>query len=219
MNGSAVLPKAKVNLNGQAIGRKGGLTRRRLIDATVALLETNRLRDLRVAEIARDAGTSPATFYVYFPDVSDAVLAALEENTQSIPALMSLVNADWSNGDAVTRAGEIVRGYLDYWADHNALFRVRNLAADEGDVRFMNARADATRELMFSIRDALERSREAGWISADLDPDSTSGVIVAMMERVAAVQFYYDRDSLDRDEMIHSTAYIIARLFAPTASK
>ena len=54
-----------------------------MMDATGVLLETVAYRDLKVVDIAREAGTSPATFYQYFPDVEAAMLAmaaALGEN-------------------------------------------------------------------------------------------------------------------------------------------
>jgi AcrR family transcriptional regulator len=178
-------------------------------------LTTTRLRDLRVAEIARDAGTSPATFYVYFPDVSDAVLAAIEETSQSLPELLALADDEWADGDPVKRASSIVRGYVDHWAAHNALFRVRNLAADEGDMRFMAARAEATKELLQAFARAADRAEANGWLPAGTSGSATAGVVMAMLERVAAVQFYYNSDTLHRDAMIHSAALMISRMFAP----
>jgi hypothetical protein len=57
---------ARYNHYGQKIGSKGERTRQTLIDVTVDLLETHGLRDVSVADVARVAKTSPATFYVYF---------------------------------------------------------------------------------------------------------------------------------------------------------
>ncbi len=51
--------------------RKRHRTRRRLIAATAEVLERHGLERLRVADIAIVAGTSPATFYVYFTDRAD----------------------------------------------------------------------------------------------------------------------------------------------------
>ena len=51
-----------VAIDGRALGRRGALTRRRLLKATAELLETHGIRDLRVVDIAREVGTSPATF-------------------------------------------------------------------------------------------------------------------------------------------------------------
>ena len=62
-------------LDGRPIGKRGAQTRRKLLDATSSLLETHGSRDLHVVEIARAVGAAPATFYQYFRDVEDAVLA------------------------------------------------------------------------------------------------------------------------------------------------
>ncbi|MEZ5320950.1 MAG: helix-turn-helix domain-containing protein [Microthrixaceae bacterium] len=43
------------------------------------LLRSVNYRDLKVTDIAREAGTSPATFYQYFGDVEAAVLALAEQ--------------------------------------------------------------------------------------------------------------------------------------------
>src|SRR5262245_41368557 len=66
-------------LDGRSLGPRGVETRRRLLDATRVLLETHGVRDLRVVDIAREVGTSPATFYQYFRDVEEAVLALAAE--------------------------------------------------------------------------------------------------------------------------------------------
>nr|WP_260582911.1 TetR/AcrR family transcriptional regulator [Sphingopyxis sp. PET50] len=68
---------------GRKLGAKGQRTRQQLIEATVALLETHGLRDVSVVDVARAAQTSPATFYVYFKGVPEAVLAALEHASQT----------------------------------------------------------------------------------------------------------------------------------------
>ena len=50
-----------------------------LLDCTLGMLQDTSYRDLKVVDIAREAGTSPATFYQYFPDVESAILALAEE--------------------------------------------------------------------------------------------------------------------------------------------
>ncbi len=62
-------------VDGRVPGRRGMATRERLLEHTNRLLETTSYRDLKVVDIARDAGVSPATFYQYFPDAESAVLA------------------------------------------------------------------------------------------------------------------------------------------------
>ena len=66
--------RAQVAQSGRVLGPKALQTRERLLGATDDLLSKRSLRELRVVDIARKAGTSPATFYQYFRDVEDAVL-------------------------------------------------------------------------------------------------------------------------------------------------
>ena len=84
-----------VALDGRALGRRGAQTRRRLLDATAELLETHGIRDLRVVDIARAVGSSPATFYQYFRDVEEAVLALAEEVGDEIAPLVARLEPPW----------------------------------------------------------------------------------------------------------------------------
>ena len=77
-------------------------TRRRLLDATARLLETHGIRDLRVVDIARAVGTSPATFYQYFRDVEEAVLALAAEVGDELAPLARLLDRPW-DGERRTR--------------------------------------------------------------------------------------------------------------------
>ena len=51
--------------DGRVPGERGRQTRQRLLDATVELLATTSWRSVKVTDIARQAQTSPATFYQY----------------------------------------------------------------------------------------------------------------------------------------------------------
>ena len=86
-----VTREPEYNHYGQKIGSKGERTRRALIDKTVDLLESHGLRDVSVADVARAAKTSPATFYVYFRGVPEVVLAALEAASQTSPEIEALI--------------------------------------------------------------------------------------------------------------------------------
>ena len=91
--------KARQNLYGQAMGRKGNETRQRLIRATVELLEKRSIRDVSVSDIATLASTSSSSFYIYFADVSAAALAAAESIEQITPEIERLLRVSWSKSD------------------------------------------------------------------------------------------------------------------------
>src|SRR6478735_12718906 len=65
--------------DGRGPGCRGLLTRARLLQHTRDLIGTTSYRDLKVVDIARAAGMSPATFYQYFPDAEAALLALADE--------------------------------------------------------------------------------------------------------------------------------------------
>src|SRR3546814_2230358 len=65
--------------DGRVPGRRGRATRQRLLDCTAGMLDTTSYRDVKVIDVAREAGTSPATFYQYFSDVEAAILVLAEE--------------------------------------------------------------------------------------------------------------------------------------------
>ncbi len=87
---------------GRVLGPRALQTRRGLLDATAALLEQQRVRDVSVVEIARRAGTSPATFYQYFKDVSEATLHLAEQAAGEMPALVELMRS-WEWGMLMRR--------------------------------------------------------------------------------------------------------------------
>ena len=84
--------------DGRMPGRRGLATRQRLLDATAEQLESCGFRDLKVIDIARSAGTSPATFYQYFPDAEAAVLVQAAVLTEAWHEELQLLisGCDWS---------------------------------------------------------------------------------------------------------------------------
>src|SRR3546814_9673722 len=144
-NEPAVADQDAREANGRKLGAKGQRTRQQLIDVTVALLETHGLRDVSVVDVARAAQTSPATFYVYFKGVPEVVLAALEGASQTSPELEAIIARDWLVPGADEAAAAFVECYTDLWNRNRTIFVVRNLAAEEGDVRFYEARMKQAR--------------------------------------------------------------------------
>ena len=175
------------NHHGQRIGSKGERTRQLLIDVTVRLLEEHGLREVAVADVARAAKTSPATFYVYFRGVPEVVLAALETSRQSSPLLEALMNRDWLGAGGEVAAREFVNEYTALWAGNRTIFRIRNMAAEEGDRRFYRTRMDAARPAMAGLVPRVELAQGAGRVPARLDPRACIGTILMMLERLSAM--------------------------------
>lgn len=169
------------------LGAKGQRTRQQLIDATVDLLETHGLRDVSVVDVARAAQTSPATFYVYFKGVPEVVLAALEGASQNSPELEAVIARDWMGPGAAEAARAFVECYTELWNRNRTIFVVRNLAAEEGDARFYEARMTQARPMMDAISQQVERAQAAGRTPAHLSPRSCAGTVLMILERLSAI--------------------------------
>ena len=89
--------------DGRVPGERGRQTRQRLLDATVELLTTTSWRSVKVTDIARQARTSPATFYQYFGNVEQAIRVLAEGMVDQAAQLAELVGGDWSEERAGTR--------------------------------------------------------------------------------------------------------------------
>lgn len=213
----------RLNQNGQAMGAKGLKTRLRLTEATSRLLGRMPLRELRVTDIARAAATSPATFYLYFEDVTDAVLAVIEELSQSTPRILAIVQEPWEPSRALEHAQILVGAYVEHWDTHRAVYRVRNLAADEGDARFLAARQNSAGPLLEALGEQIQMSGDAGLLPAGIEPISAAGAIVALLERVAAVARTANHKRATYGGLLYASAYMIATMMvgnivAPKAS-
>ena len=168
--------------DGRVPGRRGLATRQRMMDATGVLLETVAYRDLKVVDIAREAGTSPATFYQYFPDVEAAVLAMAADLGEAWHDDLSklITNRDWE-GDPDGSAHRVADGMLEFWTRHQPVLRVLDMASR-----------------------AAKRETPG-------DPRASAGVVVGMLAHVANHQHGLERWGVSHDLLVETVAGIIRR--------
>lgn len=209
---------AGYNHYGQKIGSKGERTRQVLIDATVELLESHGLREVSVADVARAAQTSPATFYVYFRGVPEVVLAALESASQTSPEIEAIFAKDWLGQGGTVLAREFVDTYCALWNRHRTIFRVRSMAAEEGDERFYRARMEAAIPIMSLLTEQVALAKSAGLVPAELKPRSCAGTILMMLERLAAIGPLTDeRDDISYETLRAAAAHSVAMMLGARA--
>lgn len=198
-----------VALDGRILGRRGMETRQRLLDATEELLREKGLRELRVVDIARRVGSSPATFYQYFKDADEAVLVLAWDLVDAVGPVVEIIDGPWDAEQGFARARQLISAYVDLWDSHHAVMQVRNLAAEEGDRRFRDARVASVRQLTDHLRAVIAGSQDAGRVSARLDPYAAAASLVAMLERVGAYHSELERFGLAREAMIDTPAMIV----------
>ncbi|MET9874003.1 TetR family transcriptional regulator [Actinacidiphila glaucinigra] len=176
-------------VDGRVAGRRGQATRQKLLDCLGEMLSTSPYRDVKVIDVARMAGTSPATFYQYFPDVEGAVLELAEEMAKEGAALTDLVaGRSWAGKSGATAAEELVEGFLSFWRKHDAILRVVDLGAAEGDKRFYKIRMKILNPLTNSLSDSIKELQGKGRVDKDVSPAAVAGSLVAMLAAVAAHQ-------------------------------
>jgi AcrR family transcriptional regulator len=198
-----------VALDGRPLGKRGAATRRRLLEATHTLLATHGVRDLRVVDIAREVGTSPATFYQYFRDVEEAVLALAEEVGEDLAPVGDLIAEPWTGDRGLEPAREVVERFLDYWDAHRAVLRTRNLAAQEGDDRFRSVRIQALGPITERLAAKIADAQRDGRVDVAITPYAAAAALVAMLERMAAFHVDLEAYGVARADMVETLARVV----------
>jgi AcrR family transcriptional regulator len=198
-----------IDHGGRLLGRRALQTRRRLLEAVEKLLAETKLRDLRVTDIAREVGTSAATFYQYFRDVDDIVLAVAEQVSQEIPGMLDRFSGSWRGDEGLAKARAIVEAFIEHWDAHHSVLRVRNLASDEGDERFERLRAKTMTPLLMQLAKVIEEHR--GPEAAGGSPAAAAAAMAAILERLAAYHRELELVGVSRDDLVESSAHILHR--------
>jgi AcrR family transcriptional regulator len=203
--------KQPVDQSGRELGPRARKTRERLLEATKALLEERSLRDISVVEIARNVETSPATFYQYFKDVTDATLQLAEQAGQEVPAFVAQIEQPWSGRRGLEAARALVDGFIAHWDLHRAVLRLRNLASEEGDRRFQKARRDFMQPLLDALAAKVTEAQAAGRISEEIHPYAAAAALASMLERLAAFHREIQAFGARREDLIETCARILVQ--------
>jgi AcrR family transcriptional regulator len=172
--------------DGRIPGPRGLATRNRLVECTAAIVATTPYSDLRVTDIARAAGTSPATFYQYFVDLDAALLVLAAQTTETGAQLADFIaERRWRGKAGYAAARDLVDGFLDFWQAHLPVLRVVDLLTEEGDVRFRAARVKMLNGITTALAEAIASAKPDGSAPA-IDPMATASALVSMLAHVAA---------------------------------
>ncbi|WP_167854987.1 TetR/AcrR family transcriptional regulator [Mangrovimicrobium sediminis] len=139
------------NLHGQKMGRKGRETRQRIMDVTLEMLKNRSYKDLTVSDVAFEADVSSSTFYVYFEDIEDVLFACVQAAALNLDPLYEVLNAEWTEDNLESRVRRFVEIYGELWEKYRIELRIRNLEADQGNLRFLNLRIETTRGILQAL--------------------------------------------------------------------
>jgi AcrR family transcriptional regulator len=133
------------NLLGQRLGRKGRDTRERILAATARLLAGPTDNVISLSAVAREASLAMTTLYLYFTDLTELLIAALEPIMASAEnSYMAHLRARWPDADLGAHCAEFVGAYHAFWLRHTRILHLRNSIADADDKRMRLARIEAS---------------------------------------------------------------------------
>jgi AcrR family transcriptional regulator len=162
--------------------RKGAATRRRIIDAAAAEIRARGVTATTLDDICRRSGTGKSQLFHYFPDGKEQLLLAV---------------AQWE-ADRVIEDQQPHLEQLTSWTEWQewrdavvARYRQQGVHCPLGVLitevgRHTPAAQAVTRQLLEQwqrhIRTGIERMRESGEISRDIDPVRTAGALIAAIQ-------------------------------------
>lgn len=190
-------------------GRKALETRRSLMNAARDLLDHVSPLGLSALSISKQAGTSPATFYVYFENVEDILWAlcdAISEDTSDLfPEYAFLRDDSRLDDDALS----FVRGYCDIWSRHGPLLLYRNMEADRGNTRFNQL---VLRIALPILEGITQRIVDRCPHVARSEANAEAVVFVGAIDRLAAALHLWPEHSLMPDVLLRAEARVLARI-------
>ncbi len=196
--------------DGRPLGARAIRTRTKLLECTQELLTERQARDVSVVEIARRAGTSPATFYQYFADVEEAALELASAAAEEVPAILESLAADWGNAQGLDAARTLVDAFVRHWDQHHAVLLFRNVAAEQGDRRFQKVRIRAMHPVLQDLAKKIES--HGGAKGTSVNPVAAAAALAAILERLAAYHQELEVLGVSRDQLVETCARILHQI-------
>lgn len=170
--------------------RRRERTRTLVLDAAERLMSQAPPEEVRVEDVAAEAGISPASVYVHF-GTKDALLAAVAERLLAVAtdALRSAYSADTS---PLERFAGVGAAYLRLLLDHPAVARYLTTTGERGprtrvEEEVVTRFSDLRREFEQSIREAVEAEA-----IRPVDPERLSYFLFGAWNGVAALALRRD---------------------------
>ena len=228
VRGDAVLPdtaglsdEVLVDQAGRPLGPRALQTRRKILEATMSLLSEKPMREMRVIDIARCIGSSPATFYQYFKDVEDIVLHLAGQMKEATPELVELISGDWAGRAGHERDRKIANLVIDHWEKYAPVLRARNNASDEGHLALREERMAAMIPLVEAFTAVIVRSHEAAGKIEDSDGEWAGGrvaplvgatAISSCLERLSMYHAWISDMGGSREDLVETNATLMQNI-------
>jgi AcrR family transcriptional regulator len=172
------------NLNGQKLGRKGRITRERILAATIELLEEGGESSISLSAVARRASLAMTTLYIYFSDLTELLLAVLEPiRDEADSTFLDIVRDYWPDDRLEELCRLYVESYYAFWTKHSRILHLRNNMSDQYDERMVDARVRSAQPAIALFR----RQLMPPGIAPSLEADNMASVLTTAIERAVTV--------------------------------
>jgi len=150
----------------------------------------------RIADIVEEAGASNGTFYRYFDDKRQVLMALLQ---QLLDDFYVLARSPWEPADPRHSMHVTTRRYLELYADGRDLMALL-VEVSQTDMEVREIWNQSRSRFFKRVAGALERGQGDGAVRQDIDVDLTASLLGAMTEQFAYMSFVLEvepRRSLD----------------------
>ena len=152
---------AGYNLLGQRLGRKGRDTRQRILDALARRLAQDEVAPVSLSAVAREASVAMTTLYIYFADICELILAALEPVAEDARALEILLRPRWPDAQLAERCQTYLHEHEAFWRRNSRILHLRNSFADDGERRLLRSRNNLARPQISGLIRQMDGDPEA----------------------------------------------------------
>lgn len=207
------------NKLGQALGRKGLETRQRLMEAGRKVLKSNSPVEMTSVSIAKKAKSSAATFYIYFKDVRELLLALSEAAEADMDVVHTVLDEPWDLSRLdLDHSSRVVQAYISVWDKHRDVLRHRNLEADRGDAEFEDIRLRTTVRIIKRFTEHIY----AGYLPdsglTKRDAWAEASALVAAMERLGSADPAIVSRAVPAEVIWGGLTRVIARILQPQSA-
>ena len=144
------------------------------------------------------------------PDVEGAVLEIADQMAAEGAGLTQLLEGrSWVGKAGWQTAQELVEGFLEFWRKHDAILRVVDLGAAEGDKRFYKIRMKILNSVNNSLADSIAELQAKGRIDKDVNPAAVAGALVAMLAAVSSHQKGFSSWGVKQAELKPNLALLV----------
>ena len=120
-----------------------------------------------------------------------------------------LAGRSWVGKAGWATAQELVDGFLEFWRKNDAILRVVDLGAAEGDKRFYKIRMKILNSVNNSLVDAVTELQSKGKVDKDVNPAAIAGSLVAMLAAVASHQKGFQTWGVKQAELKPNLALLV----------